>query len=110
MAKQLVIVESDVFKATFNMKYQVFENPYDAVVDRVSRCLGSKTLVKFVTGEYRIDFQKQPPDVFISACILVLLHRMLDTAVINRVALLSVLTILCDTMKLPIGSDSCLRD
>lgn len=110
MAKQLVIVESDVIKATFTMKYQIFDNPYDAVVNRVSRCLGSKLLVKFLTGEYRIGFQKQPPDVFISACILVLLRRTLDTALINRVASLSVLTILCGTMNLPIGYESCLRD
>ncbi len=56
------------------MRFQKFDSPYYAAIDRVSRILSPKTIYRVLT-EGRYEFQRLPPDVFAAACIIVCLHK-----------------------------------
>lgn len=76
------------------MRYVIFANDYDALVDRVYRCLSSRLIIKMMAGEYCLDWQRQAPDVFLSACLLVMLRRTVSEMSISRISLMLGLQIL----------------
>jgi hypothetical protein len=57
------------------MQFKIFDNPYHAAIDRVSRTLSPTTIYRILSEPYYLGWQKLPADVFVAACIIVCLHR-----------------------------------